>query len=34
MPYYVCTENRGVARGMPYLAGKEEALSVVDFVTQ
>jgi hypothetical protein len=32
MPYLVCTPNRGVARGMPYLVGKNEALSLVEFV--
>ena len=29
--YYVCTTNRGVARGMPYLVGGGEARSVEDF---
>jgi hypothetical protein len=29
--YLVCTTNRGVARGMPMLVGKDEAFVVVDF---
>lgn len=29
--YLVCTPNRGVARGLPILVGKNEARSVVDF---
>jgi len=29
--YLICTPNRGVARGMPILVGKDEARSVVDF---
>jgi hypothetical protein len=33
MPYLVCTPNRGVARGGPYLVGKSEVLSIVDFIS-
>src|SRR6266571_2400387 len=29
--YLVCTTNRGVARGMPILVGKEEAYIIKDF---
>ena len=29
--YLICTPNRGVARGLPILVGKDEARSVVDF---
>jgi len=29
--FLVCTINRGVARGMPILVGKEEVYNVVDF---
>jgi hypothetical protein len=29
--YYVCTENRGVARGEPYLVGRNEVISIEDF---
>ena len=32
--YYVCTENRGVVRDMPYLVGREEVRSIVDFETE
>jgi len=31
--YLVCTPNRGVARGMPLLVGKQEVSWVVDFET-
>lgn len=31
MPYLICTHHRGVAGGVPYLVGKREALSVVEF---
>jgi hypothetical protein len=29
--YYVCTPNRGVIRGEPYLVGADEAGSIEDF---
>jgi hypothetical protein len=29
--FYVCTPNRGVLRGMPYLVGKHEVISIEDF---
>jgi hypothetical protein len=29
--YLLCTENRGVLRGMPILVGKHEVSSVTDF---
>jgi len=29
--YYVCTANRGVKRGMPYLVGGDETLLAEDF---
>jgi hypothetical protein len=32
--YYVCTENRGVLRGGPYLIGKGDADSVEDFASE
>ena len=30
-PYFVCTQNRGVQRGMPFLVGKEEVYQTTDF---
>ncbi len=29
--YFICTPNRGVLRGMPYLSGSDEIDSVEDF---
>jgi len=29
--YFICTANRGVARGIPYLSGSDEIKSVEEF---
>jgi hypothetical protein len=31
MPYLICTHHRGVAGGIPYLVGRSEVRSIVDF---
>ena len=32
-PFLVCTQNRGVIRGLPVLVGRDEILRIVDFDT-
>lgn len=32
--YFICTANRGVLRGIPYLSGSDEIRSVEEFETE